>query len=309
MLYQNDTPTPLGRLRLSGYVRNGWGIDPPSPMRIYGSYAVACLLRGRGAYRDIRGASSLLQPGDCVVVFPEMAHWYGTAHEGANAVWDEFYITFDGPAFDLWRSAGLIDPARCLLRPGPPRLEAWIGRVETLLAHARRAVTPAERVAPVSAFVGLLQELLTAPPIPEMPDRQLPPETDGAHPLWLTRTHALLDTDLGRDRSLATVAAAVHLAPDTLRKRFQTATGLSPAAYRTQRRIEAAQAILRYRPGATNEELAQTLGFADAFHFSRRFTQIVGVTPRQFRRQLVGVTEPMPADAPAPAAAPDRSAS
>ena len=35
-----------------------------------------------------------------------------------------------------------------------------------------------------------------------------------------------------------------------------------------------------------NKEIAETLGFYDEFHFSRRFHQITGQSPRQFRRAM-----------------------
>jgi AraC-like DNA-binding protein/predicted GNAT family N-acyltransferase len=70
---------------------------------------------------------------------------------------------------------------------------------------------------------------------------------------------------------------------ESFRKRFQRETGVSPARYRTLRRIEAARELLRYSPQLTNRQIAETLGFADEYHFSRRFTQIAGSTPRQFR--------------------------
>jgi transcriptional regulator GlxA family with amidase domain len=74
---------------------------------------------------------------------------------------------------------------------------------------------------------------------------------------------------------------------EQFRKRFQHEVGVSPARYRLQRRVEAARELLRYSPRMTNRQVAETLGFADEFHFSRRFTQITGSTPRDFRRAAI----------------------
>ncbi len=35
----------------------------------------------------------------------------------------------------------------------------------------------------------------------------------------------------------------------------------------------------------SNKEVAEALGFSDAFHFSRRFKQMTGTAPRAFRSQ------------------------
>ena len=99
------------------------------------------------------------------------------------------------------------------------------------------------------------------------------------------RARSLLDTDLGRPIDLAAVAAEVGLSYENFRKRFQRAMGVSPARYRTVRRIEAARELLRYTPQMTNRQVAASLGFSDEYHFSKRFTQITGMTPRQLRRR------------------------
>jgi AraC-like DNA-binding protein len=79
------------------------------------------------------------------------------------------------------------------------------------------------------------------------------------------------------------IARRVGLPYETFRKRFTEAMGVSPARYRTQKRIEAACQLLRFTPQLTNREAAEALGFADEFHFSRRFKEKVGVSPRQYR--------------------------
>jgi AraC-like DNA-binding protein len=282
LLYQNEVSTPLGRLGIAGIMLNGRGVTSACPLRVYGSYAVMCLLRGAGHYRDSSRQSIDLQAGDAVVVFPERAHRYGPRR--GQPAWDEFYITFDGPLFDQWREAGLLEPSRPVLRPGHEILAAWAGQVQNLLE--RRPVTIRERARQVADFAALLGDLLRVSESPAVPPGKL---LSPASPAWLAQAQQLLDTDLGSELPPATVAAAVGLSYETFRKGFREAVGTTPAHYRALRRIEAAQALLRYTPGITNREIAETLGFADEFHFSRRFTQITGVTPR-FYRQNQGTT-------------------
>ena len=278
-IYQNDAHTPLGRLGLSGIITNGRGVTPSRPLRVYGSYAVMCLLRGEGRYRDISSQNIDLRAGDAVLVFPELAHWYGPRR--GHPTWDEFYMTFDGPVFDLWREAGLMETAHPVLRPGVVVLSTWATDVQQLLE--RRPVGVRERARQVADFAAMLGELLRAS---ESVSASAEPSSLSAPMAWLGHAQQLLQTDVGRDLPLADVAAAVHLSYETFRKGFREATGTTPAHYRAVRRIEAAKALLRYTPNITNREIAETLGFADEFHFSRRFTQLAGITPRLFRQQL-----------------------
>ncbi|MBC8102913.1 MAG: helix-turn-helix transcriptional regulator [Cytophagales bacterium] len=278
LLYQNTVTTPVGHLRLAGSIRNGRGILPVRPLRVYGSYAVMCLLRGTGHYRDINGRRVDLKAGDAVLVFPELAHWYGPGR--TTPTWDEFYITFDGPMFDQWRDAGLLEPENPVLRADVPAIKAWAEQVQHLLE--RQTLTIKERARQTADFATLLGDLLRV--------SESVSSGRGAAILcpsvpWLIQAERMLQTDLGRDLPLAEVAATVNMSYETFRKGFREATGTTPAHYRARYRIEAAKALIRYRSGITNREIAETLGFADEFHFSRRFTQITGVTPRAFRQQ------------------------
>jgi len=45
------------------------------------------------------------------------------------------------------------------------------------------------------------------------------------------------------------------------------------------------------QPGSTTRTIAASLGFSDEFHFSRRFKQITGISPREFRRLLPHTNE------------------
>lgn len=268
LILNNDTHTPLGRLRLAGTITEGHGVIPRMPLRVYGSYAVVCVVRGKGKYRDASGLQSEIRVGDAILVFPERAHWYGPS---SRQSWDEIYVTFDGPVFDLWRQTGLLDAAHPV-RPCPT---GFAERLRELLMIAARPESMAARLRDLNTFLLLLAELL--PPADG--------DTGGAGTEWAAEAKAMLETDLGLEIDLAEVATAVGMSYETFRKRFLKAVSITPTRYRTLRRIEAAKELLRYSPQMTNRQVAATLGFADEFHFSRRFKEWTGQTPRLFREQ------------------------
>jgi transcriptional regulator GlxA family with amidase domain len=102
---------------------------------------------------------------------------------------------------------------------------------------------------------------------------------------WLSRAKALLQSDLGRELRGTDVAREVGLTYESFRKSFTKATGVSPAQFRSLRRIEAAKSLLA-RHDMTHEAIARSLGFRDAAHLARRFKEISGETPRGFRKQI-----------------------
>ena len=270
LLLQENAGTPLGRLRLSGFIAKGRGVLPRRPMRIYGRYAVVCLLKGRGRYEDANHLRRDVRAGDVILIFPELAHIYGP---NGRETWDEFYVTFDGPLFDLWRQTGLLDSSQPL-RVAPPD---WAARLRTIIEDRSANVSPAGQLRQLCAFLSLMAELIS----PEGEEAQ----EKGAASEGVAQAKALLDVELGAALDWRDVAKEAGMSYETLRKRFQAEVGQSPARYRARRRIEAARELLRYSPQLTNRQAAEMLGFSDEYHFSRRFTEAVGITPRAFRRK------------------------
>lgn len=64
---------------------------------------------------------------------------------------------------------------------------------------------------------------------------------------------------------------------------FKKAVGLSPLAYRNQRRIVVARAMLL--DGEPITQVAVSVGYADQSHLTRQFQRIVGLPPGRYRQQ------------------------
>jgi len=274
LLFRNDAQTPLGRLTMAGFIRSSAGVGGVA-MRVLGSYAIVLLLEGSGRYQDASGRQQRVQSGDLILVFPELGHRYGP---GAGEYWNEFYVVFDGPVFDLWRQVGLLNPAQPIVRIEP--IGDWLARLEDALREPR-PLTVAGRTSEIGRFLHVLTDIV-APNSLESPIV--------LEPLWLTRACTLLEAELTQNVDVRSIAGAVGIPYETFRKRFQQHIGVSPARYRAIRRIDAACAMLQ-QPGPTTRAIASSLGFSDEFHFTRRFKQITGISPREFRRLLPHAAE------------------
>ena len=67
-----------------------------------------------------------------------------------------------------------------------------------------------------------------------------------------------------------------------LTRLFRARTGLTPMAYVTQARMTQAAWMLA-ETRATIAEVARSVGYADQFHFSRRFRDVRGIAPSTYR--------------------------
>jgi AraC-like DNA-binding protein len=268
ILYFNDIPTPLGQVTTVGVIHRGTGTER-GVMRVNGAYAVAYFLEGTGEYCDANGVRHKIVPGDLVLVTPELPHRYTTR---PGRYWSECHVIFDGPVFDLCRTQGVLNSARPVVHLEP--IDQWLARLQSIVISPT-SQSPVEKAAEVSRLLTLLMEIFAGG------NDNLP---EGGAPAWLAAAKAKLDANMEIEIDPKGVARELGVSYETFRKGFQKQFGVSPGLYRSQRRIAVACRLLKLTT-MTHQRIAEHLGFSDEFHFSKRFKQIVGVGPREYRRR------------------------
>jgi transcriptional regulator GlxA family with amidase domain len=84
--------------------------------------------------------------------------------------------------------------------------------------------------------------------------------------------------------TLAPVAERLAVSPRTLQRLFARYVGASPLWVLRRYRLQDAAAAIDAGEGTDLAALASDLGFADQAHFTRSFTQVIGVPPSVYRR-------------------------
>lgn len=275
VLVRNATHSPLGFISLAGYMRKSSRVLPERPTRTLGSYALVYVLAGEGRFADAHGFEAAVGAGDLILMFPDIAHTYGPP-EGGN--WSELFLVFDGPVFDLWRRSGLLDPASPVWHLEP--VGRWSKAFDSALGR-ERPLQSIEVVRDVSRLAAVLADALV---------ERVGDETEADDRDWLAHAQALLDADVRREVDLREIAAALSMSYHGFRKRFRKLAGVPPAWYRTSRSIERACEFMA-EGRLSDREIARALGFCDEFHFSHRFHDVVGQSPRQFRAAAGWTTE------------------
>ena len=101
----------------------------------------------------------------------------------------------------------------------------------------------------------------------------------------LRRIIEYVEENLGRDLSLAELAAVAGMNPYHLSRAFKQEVGCAPHKYVTGRRVERAKALLAGTE-LTIVEVGLIVGFQSQSHFTNIFRRLTGVTPKTFRRSL-----------------------
>jgi AraC-like DNA-binding protein len=105
----------------------------------------------------------------------------------------------------------------------------------------------------------------------------------------LRRVRDRIDREYARPLDVEALARGAHMSAGHLSREFRLAYGESPYAYLMTRRIERAMALLRGSDLSVTE-VCFAVGCASLGTFSTRFTELVGVPPSVYRRQVRATT-------------------
>ncbi|MCX7521468.1 helix-turn-helix transcriptional regulator [Microbacterium sp. STN6] len=97
----------------------------------------------------------------------------------------------------------------------------------------------------------------------------------------LRRARDLIDREYAQPLDVPTIARRAHMSPAHFSRQFRAAYGETPYSYLMTRRIERAMELLRQGMSVTDACMA--VGCTSLGSFSARFTEIVGLNPREYR--------------------------
>ena len=108
----------------------------------------------------------------------------------------------------------------------------------------------------------------------------------------LRRARDLIDREYARPLDVPTMAAGALMSAAHFSRQFKAAYGETPYNYLMTRRIERAMALLR--AGASVTDACIEVGCTSLGSFSSRFSEIVGMTPSEYRAREHPGAQAMP---------------
>lgn len=225
-------------------------------------YSLSHLIEGRGRlWLEPDTEIDILQ-GDVVLICPGIINRYGGY---AGERYTEEVITFYGPVPDMLRAAGV-------LRSGIYRL----GNDRPLTPIIATAADPADS-AQINANIAL-QHLLV-----ELYNRKRSNDTKNDS---LEELVAGIKKSPERWWTVGEMSEICGLSSNQLRRNFVKRTGLLPKEYIEHVKLRRASELLMADEKTTIAEIASRLGYADMYHFSKRFKELFKVSPTQYREQF-----------------------
>jgi AraC-like DNA-binding protein len=108
----------------------------------------------------------------------------------------------------------------------------------------------------------------------------------------LRRARDLIDREYARPLDVPTIASKALMSPAHFSRQFRAAYGETPYSYLMTRRIERAMALLR--SGMSVTDACMTVGCTSLGSFSSKFSEIVGMSPTEYRAREHRAVEAMP---------------
>jgi AraC-like DNA-binding protein len=106
---------------------------------------------------------------------------------------------------------------------------------------------------------------------------------------WTQQLEHYIETHIHERITIRHLADLIHRSPSFISHYFKSELGQSPAVYIQAKRMEVARQHLL--GGDQVKEVADLLGFYDAFHFSKSFKKHFGKPPLSFRASVKNVED------------------
>lgn len=239
------------------------------PMHTHPEYVVGAVVDGAERLR-FHDAEFLLPTGATLFIRPDTPH--------ANAAADRqrfgYRVLYIAPAL-LRSMLGLDGDAADGLAVFDRRVAQSKALFDLVLHSHRRLWRARDALEQQSLLALLLGQLAETGPVRS--SRHAPPSGR------MAEVRGYLDAHFNEPVALGTLAAIGGLSPFHLLRTFKHEVGLTPVAYRTQRRITEACRLLR--AATPIAEVALATGFADQSHLTRQFQKIMGVSPGRYAPQ------------------------
>lgn len=241
--------------------------------REFDYFGMVLITAGAGWFEDARTPRKTISAGDMFFLFPGVWHSYGP-DKGDS--WDEIFLVFSGEIPRAWHKAGWLPEEPPIVSLGDGDTAFWSRKIETV--PGRRMPWDAKSCREeICRLQQLLSEVLAA--------REAHQQRHESDRRWAEEVNRLIEKQLSRAPDWDALAARLGMGYEAFRKRFARVFNVPPVKHLTRLRINRCCDMLAH-PSASNRAVAEALGFCDEYYFSRCFKQAVGMTPREFRRQM-----------------------
>ncbi len=243
---------------------------------------MAFVLSGSGRY-FVEGEMLSVREGDLLIFGPNVRHQALYCPDIAVPA-TEFFVGFSGVHFQ-----GL--PENAIPLPGGQVLTHTAGELKRRLFRLCAAMQEENAVCRQGRYY-MMKAYLIEMILLVLREQCEPAERPRGYAFESVNKKYVVDQIIGyfedhfsEKISLDQIAENMYLSPFYISKIFKSETGATPIRHLIDIRLEKARELLEGGWDGSIQEVAATVGYNDAYHFSKLFKKRYGVSPSQVRRK------------------------
>lgn len=238
--------------------------------RILYEYQIIYITDGSGIL-ETREAKHLIHPGSILFIFPGMWHRY---KPNKRTGWKEHFIGFNGEFTRTIFHEKFISVQKPILYIGFQ--DMIIKQFYDIIEQVKEEKPGYQQVCS-GIILHLIGNILSINKNREFSGREIEKK--------IRQTCIKFRENLHNEVNVEVLAGEVNLGYSHFRRVFKKYTGLSPAQYHLNLRLQKAREML-LTTNLSVKQVAFEMGFQSNYYFTRIFTKKMGVTPTGIRKNL-----------------------
>lgn len=237
--------------------------------RVFNEYQLLYITEGEGIFNSAHAKDIPLKAGDLFLLFPGEWHTY---HPTGKNGWKSYWIGFKGKNVDDRVKAGFLSVDKPIYHVG---FSADIIRLyEEAYKRAQEETPYSQQILAgiVNHLVGLMYAL----------ERSMELSKDHTRVDMINLARLRIRESLEADLTIQQIAEDLGVSYSNFRKLFKEFTGISPALYQQDLRLQRAKELLA-TTSLSIKEIAYRLRFESPDYFSSKFKIKTGKKPSEFR--------------------------
>ncbi len=232
-------------------------------------YQLLYITEGKGVFTSTHQQETELNEGDMFLLFPGEWHTY---HPDPETGWKSYWIGFK------WKNIDERVGLRFLLRE-KPIYHIGFSSVIVQLYESAYATATAEEAYSQQLLAGIVNHLIG---MMYSLERNIELNKNHAHVDMVNRARLRIREALESSLTIQQVAEELGVSYSNFRKLFKEYTGLSPAAYQQDLKLQRAKELLK-TTNLSIKEIAYRLNFDSPDYFSAKFKIKTGRKPSEMR--------------------------
>lgn len=232
-------------------------------------YQLLYVIEGQGVFHSDHRSETPLKEGDLFLLFPGERHSY---HPLLQTGWKSYWIGFKGKNMDDRVSAGFLTVEKPIYHVGYSAEIIQLYKAAYKAAQEEKAYSQQLLAGIVNHLVGMMYSL----------ERNIELNKEHLYVDTINRARLRIRESLESSVTIQDIAEELGMSYSNFRKQFKLYTGLSPAMYQQDLRLQRAKELLS-TTNVSIKEIAYRLNFDSPDYFSAKFKIKTGRKPSDLR--------------------------